>query len=127
MKAWNATRDATLAERGSVADNIWTRGRGLLGTRALSTGSGLLIRPCSSIHSFFMRYPFDAIFISREGAVLHLVRSMKPFRLSRLVFGAHAVLELPAGTIDATGTQIGDVIQCFDDEDTPIGHQPMDH
>jgi len=111
MKTWNATRGATLAENGRQATNWWTRGRGLLGTRTLPTGEGLLIAPCNSIHSFFMQYRFDAIFIDKRGKVVHLIRAMKPARMSRIVFAGHAVLELPAGTIEATGTQLGDEIQ----------------
>src|SRR3954462_7326827 len=111
MKTWNETRGATLAERGRVAATWWSRGRGLLGTSTLPQGEGLLISPCNSIHSFFMQYPFDAIFINKQGTIVHLIRAMKPSRLSRIVFSAHSVLELTAGTIEATGTQIGDKIR----------------
>jgi uncharacterized membrane protein (UPF0127 family) len=58
-----------------------------------------------------MQYPFDAIFIDKQGTVVHLVRAMKPSRLSRIVRSAHSVLELPAGTIESTGTQVGDKIR----------------
>jgi len=111
MNAWNATRDRVLADHARVARSMWTRGRGLLGTRSLPPGDGLLIEPCNSIHSFFMQYPFDAIFLDRRGTAVHLIRSMKPWRFSRLVLSAHSVLELPAGTIQATGTELGDHIR----------------
>jgi uncharacterized membrane protein (UPF0127 family) len=94
--------------RGRVAATFWSRGKGLLGTTALEPGEGLLITPCHSIHSVGMRYRFDAIFVDRAGRARHLIHAMKPNRLSRHVFGAHGVLELPAGTIAATGTQPGD-------------------
>jgi uncharacterized protein len=108
---WNDTRGATLAERGRLATSWWSRGRGLLGTKSLPPGEGLLISPCNSIHSFFMQYPFDAIFIDKQGTAVHLIHAMKPSRLSRIVFAAHSVLELPAGTIGTTGTQLGDKIR----------------
>jgi uncharacterized membrane protein (UPF0127 family) len=95
---------------------MWARTKGLLGTSSLEAGDGLLIEPCQSIHSFGMRYPFDAVFINREGKVLHTISRMKPSRLSRHVFGARAVLELPAGTIEATGTAKGDVLRILDRE-----------
>jgi hypothetical protein len=57
-----------------------------------------------------MQYPFDALFLDRGGRVVHLINAMKPFRMSRLVFSAQSVLELPAGTILASGTQHGDEI-----------------
>ncbi len=93
---------------------MWARTKGLLGTNSLEPGDGLLIEPCNSIHSFWMRYPFDAVFINREGIVLHTISRMKPFRLSKHVFGARAVLELPAGTIEATGTRRGDRVRISD-------------
>jgi uncharacterized membrane protein (UPF0127 family) len=61
-----------------------------------------------------MRYLFDAVFINRDGKVLHTIERMKPNRMSRHVFGARAVLELPAGTIEATGTIRGDVLRITD-------------
>ncbi len=76
----------------------------------MEPGEGLLLDPCSGIHSFFMAFPFDAVFLDPEGTVVHLVRRMAPFRMSRYVFKARTVLELPAGAIDETGTQLGDRI-----------------
>jgi uncharacterized protein len=104
----NETRGTCLIEHGRAALSFWARTKGLLGTNSLEAGDGLLIEPCNSIHSFWMRYPFDAVFINREGIVLHTISRMKPNRMSRHVFGARGVLELPAGTIEATGTAKGD-------------------
>jgi uncharacterized protein len=109
--AWNETRGSRLVEHGRVAKTMWSRGRGLLGTRSLPAGDGLLIESCQSIHSFWMQYPFDAIFLDRRGKVVHLVNEMKPNRMSRHLFSAHSVLELPAGVIRATGTQVGDQLR----------------
>ena len=111
MRAWNETRQTTLVEHGRVARTFWSRGRGLLGSKSLPPGDGLLIDRCSSIHSFGMQYPFDALFLNREGKVVHFVADMKANRLSRHVFSSRAVLELPAGTIAASGTQHGDLIR----------------
>jgi uncharacterized protein len=109
--AWNETRDSRLVEHGRVARTMWSRGRGLLGTRSLPAGDGLLIMSCQSIHSFWMQYPFDAIFLDRGGKVVHLIHEMKPNRMSRHLFSAHSVLELPAGVIRASGTQLGDQLR----------------
>jgi uncharacterized protein len=108
LVVWNETRQVGLVTQGRVARNPWSRGKGLLGTRSLPEGDGLLIVPSRSIHSFGMRYPFDALFLNRQGLVVHLITEMPPSRLSRHVFSGHAVLELPAGTIQASGTQRGD-------------------
>jgi len=111
MIAWNDTRQTPLADRLRTARSLWRRTRGLLGTRELPSGDGLLIEPCNAIHSFWMRYAFDALFLKKNGEVAHVVSRMEPNRFSRPVFSAHAVLELPAGTIEASQTQPGDRIR----------------
>ena len=67
---------------------MWSRGKGLLGTRSLAQGDGLLIEPCQSIHSFWMQYVFDALFLDKQGRVVHVMSRMKPNRISRHVFAA---------------------------------------
>ena len=111
MIAWNETRQVLLVANGRLARSMWERGRGLLGTRSLPPGDGLLIEKCSSIHSFWMRFAFDALFLDREGTVVHLIHEMKPHRMSRHVFASRAVLELPSGTIRASGSELGDAIR----------------
>jgi uncharacterized protein len=109
--AWNETRQASLAERVRIARSLWSRTRGLLGTSEFPAGDGLLLEPCSSIHSFWMRFTFDAIFLNRRGEVVHAISRMRPYRVSRPVFSARSVLELPAGTIEATDTRPGDRVR----------------
>lgn len=104
LTAWNETRERPLVTSGRAARSWASRLRGLIGTTGLAAGEGLLIEPCSGIHSFGMRYSFDALFLDREGRVVHLMRRMSPNRVSRYVPSAQAVLELPAGAIDASGT-----------------------
>ena len=111
MIAWNDTRQTPLAERVQPARSLWRRTRGLLGTRELPQGDGLLIEPCNAIHSFWMRYAFDALFLRKDGEIVHLISRMAPYRMSRPVFSAHSVLELPAGTIEASQTQPGDRVR----------------
>jgi uncharacterized protein len=104
----NSTRGATVADRVEVARSAWSRGKGLLGRSGLAPNAGLLIIPCNSIHSFFMQFRFDALFLDRDYRVLQIIHEMKPWRASSLVWRAHAVLELPAGVARGTGVQIGD-------------------
>lgn len=106
--AFNATRGVPLTDKARVADRIWSRIIGLLCDRKLSPGDGLWIVPCNSIHSFAMRFAFDAIFLDKKLRVVRLQPEMKPWRITPIVFGAHSVLEMPAGTIARTGTQRGD-------------------
>jgi uncharacterized protein len=106
----NSDRGVDLVTKGELADNLLTRARGLLGHAPLAPGEGMLIRPCSSIHSFFMGFPIDAAFLDKQGRVVHIMHDMGAGRVSPHVFKAHSVLELPAGTLAATGTQVGDLL-----------------
>lgn len=90
------------------ADTFFKRFAGLLGRKELPAQTGLLITPCKQVHSLFMRFLFDAIFLTEDYCVAHLVPSMKPFKLSPLVRDAAHVLEVPEGTIQAADIKIND-------------------
>jgi hypothetical protein len=81
---------------------------GLLGRRSLAGDEGLLLTPCTSIHTFFMRFPIDILYLDREQVVVKAVRALRPFRFSACLRGSRSTLELPAGAIEASGTQVGD-------------------
>jgi uncharacterized membrane protein (UPF0127 family) len=102
------TRDdgAVVCERCTIATTPVRRMRGLLGRSGLAPGDGLLIRPAGSIHTFFMRFPIDAVFLDRDLGVRKVAAAVKPWRL---VFArrAHSVLELPAGEADRRGLAAG--------------------
>ena len=97
-----------LASRIQVANNPWSRFWGLMPRTNLEPGEGLWIVPCDSVHSCFMRFPFDAIFLSKEGEVLKVIPAMKPWRCSPLVKGARQVLELPSGFANEQGIDMND-------------------
>jgi uncharacterized membrane protein (UPF0127 family) len=81
--------------------------RGLLGKRGLDPGEGLLIRPAPSIHTFFMRFPIDVVFLSRQGEVLKVAERVRPWR-ARSCRHSYAVLELAAGEAGRRGIAVGD-------------------
>ena len=110
MKAVNMTRFTLLGDGVDTARTRLERSKGLLGTAKLPRGGGLWIVPCRSIHSFGMRYEFDALFIDREGRVVGMHPRFRRNRLSRIYWRARGVLELPVGTIDRTATRVGDEI-----------------
>lgn len=98
---------AVLCARCRIAKNPWTRMRGLLGRRRLDDGEGILLRPASSVHTFFMLFPIDVVFLDRDLSVLRVVPALSPWRaVGRR--GAAAVLELAAGECDARGVGVGD-------------------
>lgn len=86
-----------------------------MGKRDLPDGSGLLIRPCNSMHMFFMRLPLDVLHCGASGPdgdpVLRVLVEIKPWRVGPIVRGSKYVLELPVGTIARTGTQPGDIVR----------------
>jgi len=84
-----------------------TRNKGLLGRHALEPGSAMILAPCSSVHTFFMKFPIDIVFVARDGRVLKLRLRCGPWRLA-LRLGAFAVIELPSGGVEASGTRVGD-------------------
>jgi len=116
LVARNLTRDAVLAERLESADSLWAKFKGLMGRSALSAGSGLWLPDSNGIHMMFMRFPIDAVFVGRaDAAGARAVVALRPglrawTGLVPFVRRAKGVLELPAGVIGATGTQVGDLI-----------------
>ncbi len=102
----NCTRNMVLVSAGRVADGYWSRFKGLMGAAGLAAGQGLLITRCNSIHTHFMRFPIDVVYVSRGLEVVHVDRAMAPWRFGRIHRRAHFVVELPAGAAD--GTEIGD-------------------
>jgi hypothetical protein len=100
-----------LAENVEIAGTPFKRLRGLLGRSSFPSGEGLLIVPCRAVHTWFMRFPIDAVFLDEDFAVAGVVENMPPFRFSPYVRRARAALELPAGTVRETGTRTEDKIK----------------
>lgn len=115
--ARNETRGTVIAESIDTASSLWARFMGLMGRRSLPAGHGLWLTGTNGIHMFFMRFPIDAVFLSRPATdgsrkVLAAKRGLKPWTgIVLLVRGASGVLELPIGSIDASGTAAGDVVR----------------
>jgi uncharacterized protein len=116
--ARNVTRDSVLADRLEVAAGLWGKFMGLMGRGSLAPDAGLWLPDSNGIHMMFMRFPIDAVFLDRpdtaDGGTRRVVSVHPSLRawvgLVPLVRGAHGVLELPVGTIERTGTLVGDVI-----------------
>jgi uncharacterized membrane protein (UPF0127 family) len=106
----NLTRRTVLATCLEVAGTDKTRRKGLLGRECLAPGGGLWIVPCESVHTFFMRFPIDLVYLDRKHRVRKLRSEVGPWRLSACL-AAHSVLELVAGTIRSTQTQCGDTLE----------------
>ena len=110
MQAFNTRNGKLLADSVTVADNLFTRMKGLLGKKEMMQDEALWIKPCTSVHTFGMKFPIDVIFLNRKNVATALVRNMQRNRLTRLYLSAVSTLELPAGTIEKTETRVGDEI-----------------
>jgi uncharacterized membrane protein (UPF0127 family) len=104
---------AVVCERCLVADNPWTRMRGLLGRSELPAGEGILLRPCSSVHMMFMRFPIDVVFCDRDLRVLSVVPELRPWRFAAKR-GAKVTFELAAGEAAKRGVAAGARLRTVD-------------
>ena len=129
LVARNVTRGTLVASRVEVADGLWAKFMGLMGRPGLAPGEALWLPDSNGIHMMFMRFPIDVAFLGAPAtrvaaaagapgpgsaeirAVLSIRRALPAWRgLVPLVRGAHGVLELPVGAIDAAAVQVGDLI-----------------
>jgi len=111
MIAVNTRTGKALATNVRVADNLFTRMKGLLGKKELPIGEALWIKPCFSVHTFFMKFPIDVIFLNKDNQIIAAVSNLTPNCMTRLYPQSFSVLELPPGTIVATNSEIGDIIE----------------
>lgn len=92
-----------------VAANPVTRLIGLM-FKERPSGDGLLLEPCNSIHTFFMRYSLDVVFLSKSNEIVKIIRNLKPWRMTWIYFGARKTLELPAGELPPEVKE-GDILE----------------
>lgn len=104
----NTNQNKTLVDGGRVADNRWTRLKGLIGVKELSQGDGLLIKPCKGVHCMFMSIPIDVLYVNKENVIIGMDEDMQPNAFGKMHRDSRYVIELPSGTISRTGTQVGD-------------------
>jgi uncharacterized membrane protein (UPF0127 family) len=103
----NARSEVTIARDVNLALTRSERNKGLLGKDSLDVSAALVLSPCWSIHTMFMRFPIDVIFVDRNGRAVRIVRELAPWRMagSRR---AHATIELPAGSLRELDVRVGD-------------------
>ncbi len=106
LQVQNLTRGTKLALRLEAAHSGPSRRKGLLGRKSLEPGEGLWIAPCESVHTFFMKFPIDLVYLDRNHQVKKVRSDVGAWRLSGCL-SARSVLELPAGTIQETRTETG--------------------
>lgn len=110
LRVRNADRDQILADRADIAGTSAKRREGLLKRTGLEPGEGLWIVPCEGVHTFAMKFPIDVVFLDKKHRVVKTVPNMGRRRFAFSIW-ARSVVELPAGTIQATSTQVGDQLE----------------
>ncbi len=111
----NLTRSTTISGRAVWARSFWARLCGLMFRNPLPDGGGLVLEPNYSVHTFGMRFAIDVIFVDRHGCVVGLTPAMLPNRPFAAARYAQRTIEVPAGIIAATQTQLGDMLQFLDE------------
>jgi len=110
LRVSNVTRQTVLASAAELADRGEKRRKGLLGRNQLAPGEALWILPCEAVHTFFMRFPIDLVYLDRNHRIKKVRSNVRPWRLSACLT-AHSVLELASGTIRDTQTRPGDRLE----------------
>ena len=111
MRVFNQTRDVPLITQGRLANTFWLRLRGLLGAAPLQQGEGLILVDEKSIHTLFMGFAIDIVYVDKDYRVIRIDPNMVPYRLGSFVAKSAYVLEMPVGTIAQTDTKIGDQLK----------------
>jgi hypothetical protein len=107
MEIRNSRTDCVVASIVEVATTRAERRRGLLGRDSLDLAAALVLSPCCSIHTAFMRFPIDVAFVDRDGQVTRIVRDLAPWRVA-IAPRSHAVVEFAGGCLSARDLRVGD-------------------
>lgn len=107
----NESKGIILTDRLFIAKSFLQRARGLMLKKELAQEEGLLIVPCNSIHMLFMRFPIDAVFLTKDLTVLKIINQVKPWLSVAYCRNAFQTIELPAGKAVSSNIEIGDQLK----------------
>lgn len=110
MRIINKANSSVVAEEVIIANTPLKRMKGLLGKKEFKKGHALILDPCNSIHTFFMRFSIDILFLDKNNKIIKAITCLKPFRLTSIYFSAAFAVELPPGTIQALSIRKGDTL-----------------
>ena len=114
---FNQTRQTFLSLDITVADNPWSRLRGLLGRRLLRTGDGVWVVPSRGVHTVGLLFPIDVIYLNEGLIVVHQAERVPPFRIAPIKVNCYSVLELAIRTIHRSDTHVGDQLRICSSEE----------
>ena len=111
MRLINQTKNTILAEDVVLAKTPFRRIKGLLGRKVFLPGQALILEPCNSVHTFFMRFPIDILFVDKNYKIIKVLLKLNPNKISRIYWHSSRVIELPVGRLNLTDTQVQDQLQ----------------
>ena len=117
MEIRNQTKNILLEDRAKRAGTFFERLKGLIGKNHIESSEALLLPNCSMIHTFFMAMKIGLLFLDKNNKVIKVIRSMPPFEMSSAMFKSVSVIELQAGTIERTHTDVGDSLSIEADKE----------
>lgn len=107
----NKTNNTIISKNVTVADSFFKRLKGLMFTKELSNESAMHIIPCNEIHTFFMNYSIDVLYLDRNNTIVAMDEDLKPRKIGKLIKNAKSVVELPSGKIKKLNLQIGQLVE----------------
>jgi uncharacterized protein len=110
MRIINSTKNIELANDAQMAGSFFRRTLGLMFRRAMAKRSALILKPCNSIHTCFMRFSIDVVFVGMDGSVVGFESGIKPWRLSRVYWKARSCIEFASGSLPESSLSVGDKI-----------------
>lgn len=117
MELYNQSKEEVIASKVIIAKTFFKRLRGLLGKKGLEIDECMIIYPCKSIHTFFMQFPIDVIFLDKDFRVIKVIRDMKPWSATSYIKEARYVVEMSSSKIRDTNTvEIGDQLELKDNK-----------
>jgi hypothetical protein len=111
MKIYHRATGQCLAEEVTLANTFFKRLRGLMFRRRLGEAEAIWLRPCNGVHTFWMLFAIDVIFLDQQLRIVKLVENMRPFRVTSPRLAARSVVELPARTISRASLKVGDQLE----------------
>ena len=114
MRLINQTKNTILAEDVFIANTPFKRIKGLLGKKVFLPNQAIILDPCNSVHTFFMRFAIDILFVDKDYKVVKVFSKLAPNRITRIYWHSSRVIELPAGRLNLTNTQTRDQLQLLD-------------
>ncbi len=107
----NKSKGTVLADKAELARSFFQRLKGLMFRKKIDSGFGMIFYHCSSIHTFFMRFDIDVIFLDKTNRIVKLYKRFSPCKISSIVLNSYVTIEIPAGVIEKTSTQLGDILE----------------